>query len=137
MYIGIVLMCVDCVLSSLRIAQADPGRRTLPRGGSVTKRDQVIVTMHTSKLKTRHISIRTRSLQRKIKIQELTDLWDYLHCSSEDSTQLSTLDRASPTLPPINQNLFKWRTTNRVWCVDFHHVGVFIAMIGTSTDLEK
>jgi hypothetical protein len=29
-------MCVDCVLALLRIAQADPGRRTPPRGGSVT-----------------------------------------------------------------------------------------------------
>jgi hypothetical protein len=28
-------MCVDCVLASLRLAQADPGRRTPPRGGSV------------------------------------------------------------------------------------------------------
>jgi hypothetical protein len=29
-------MCVDCFLTSPRIAQADPGRRTPPRGGSVT-----------------------------------------------------------------------------------------------------
>jgi hypothetical protein len=29
-------MCADCVLSSPRIAQADLGRRTPPRGGSVT-----------------------------------------------------------------------------------------------------
>jgi hypothetical protein len=29
-------MCVDCVLASPRIAQADPGRRTPPRGASVT-----------------------------------------------------------------------------------------------------
>jgi hypothetical protein len=29
-------MCVDCGLASLRIAQADPGRRTPPRGRSVT-----------------------------------------------------------------------------------------------------
>jgi hypothetical protein len=29
-------MCVDYVLASPRIAQADPGRRTPPRGGSVT-----------------------------------------------------------------------------------------------------
>jgi hypothetical protein len=29
-------MCVDCVLASPRITQADPGRRTPPRGGSVT-----------------------------------------------------------------------------------------------------
>jgi hypothetical protein len=36
MYIGIVLMCVDCVLASLRIAQSDPGRKPPPWGGSVT-----------------------------------------------------------------------------------------------------
>jgi hypothetical protein len=29
-------MCIDCVLASLRIAQADHGRWTPPRGGSVT-----------------------------------------------------------------------------------------------------
>jgi hypothetical protein len=29
-------MCVDCVLASQRITQADSGRRTPPRGGSVT-----------------------------------------------------------------------------------------------------
>jgi hypothetical protein len=27
---GIVLMCVDCVLASLRIAQVDPGDEPLP-----------------------------------------------------------------------------------------------------------
>jgi hypothetical protein len=36
MYTDIVLMCVDCVRASLRVAQADPGRRTPPCGGSVT-----------------------------------------------------------------------------------------------------
>jgi hypothetical protein len=36
MYIGIVLMCVDYVLALLRIVQADPGRWTPSRGGSVT-----------------------------------------------------------------------------------------------------
>jgi hypothetical protein len=36
MYVGIVLICVDCVLASSRIIQADPGRRTSPRGHSVT-----------------------------------------------------------------------------------------------------
>jgi hypothetical protein len=35
MYVGIVLMCVDYVLASLRITQADPGQQTPPRGGSV------------------------------------------------------------------------------------------------------
>jgi hypothetical protein len=29
-------MCVDCVLASLRIVYADPGRGTPPRGGSIT-----------------------------------------------------------------------------------------------------
>jgi hypothetical protein len=33
---SIVLMCVDCVLASLKVTQADPGRRTPPRGGSIT-----------------------------------------------------------------------------------------------------
>jgi hypothetical protein len=36
MYAGIVLMCVDCVLASPIIAQADPGRQTTSRGRSVT-----------------------------------------------------------------------------------------------------
>jgi hypothetical protein len=36
MYVGIVLMCVDCVLASPRIAQADPGRQTFPQGRSIT-----------------------------------------------------------------------------------------------------
>jgi hypothetical protein len=47
----------------------------------MNKRDQVIVTMHASKLKmsarTKHIRTRTQSLYRKVKIQELTDLGDY------------------------------------------------------------
>jgi hypothetical protein len=30
-------MCVDCVLASLRITQADPGRRTSHRGHSITR----------------------------------------------------------------------------------------------------
>jgi hypothetical protein len=29
-------MCVDCVLASPRITQADPSRRTPPLGGSIT-----------------------------------------------------------------------------------------------------
>jgi hypothetical protein len=29
-------MCVDCILTSPRIAQVDPGQQTTPRGGSVT-----------------------------------------------------------------------------------------------------
>jgi hypothetical protein len=62
--------------------------RVIYRVGQVThraitmnKRDQVIVTMHASKLKmsarTKHIRTRTQSLYRKVKIQELTDLGDY------------------------------------------------------------
>jgi hypothetical protein len=35
MHVGIVLLCVDCVLTLPRIAQADPGRRTPPQGGSI------------------------------------------------------------------------------------------------------
>jgi hypothetical protein len=31
-----MLMCVDCVLALLRIAQADTGRQIPPRGGSIT-----------------------------------------------------------------------------------------------------
>jgi hypothetical protein len=58
-----------------------------------------------------------------VKIQELTDLRDYFQSSSEDSTRLLTLDRASPALLLLNWNLYKWRTTSRVWCVDFHHEG--------------
>jgi hypothetical protein len=37
MFVGIVLMCVDYVLASPRLAQANPGRRTPHRGGSVTQ----------------------------------------------------------------------------------------------------
>jgi hypothetical protein len=37
----------------------------------------------------------------------------------------------------LNWNLYKWRTTSRVWCVDFHCEGVFIGVNGSSTHLEK
>jgi hypothetical protein len=37
----------------------------------------------------------------------------------------------------LNQNLYKWRTISRVWCVDFHCQGVFIAVNGTPIDLDK
>jgi hypothetical protein len=50
-------------------------------------------------------------------IKEVTDLRDYFRSSSEDLTQLSTPDRASPALLQLNWNLYKWRITNRVWCV--------------------
>jgi hypothetical protein len=33
-------LCDDCILASPRIAQADPGRRTPPRGHSVTVSNQ-------------------------------------------------------------------------------------------------
>jgi hypothetical protein len=58
-----------------------------------------------------------------VKIQELTDLRDYFHSSSEDSTRLSTPDRASHVLLLLNQNLYKWRTTGIVWYVDFQREG--------------
>jgi hypothetical protein len=35
-------MCVDCVLTSSRIAQADPGQRTPPRGRSVTSGSSIL-----------------------------------------------------------------------------------------------
>jgi hypothetical protein len=37
----------------------------------------------------------------------------------------------------LNQNFYKWRTTSRVWCVDFHRYGVFIGVQGGVTDLVK
>jgi hypothetical protein len=70
-------------------------------------------------------------------IQELTDLRDYIQSSSEDSTRLSTPDRASPVLILLNQKLYKWRTTSRVWYLAFHQQGVFIAVQGGVTDLIK
>jgi hypothetical protein len=53
----------------------------------------------------------------------VTNLRDYFRSSSENSTPLSTPDRASPMLLLLNQSLYKWRTTGRVWCVNFHHEG--------------
>jgi hypothetical protein len=44
-------MCVDCVLTSPSIAQADPGRRTPPRGGSVTVGIRACLRQHTKCLK--------------------------------------------------------------------------------------
>jgi hypothetical protein len=91
------------------------------------KWDKVILTMHASKLKmntrTKHIRTRTQSLQRKVKIQEFIDLQDYFRSLSECLTRLSTSDRASPTLLLLNRNLYKWRTTSSVCCVDFHCEG--------------
>jgi hypothetical protein len=37
----------------------------------------------------------------------------------------------------LNQNLYKWRTTSRVWCLNFYCEGVFIGVNGTSLDLER
>jgi hypothetical protein len=34
-----------------------------------------------------------------------------------------TLDRASPVLLLLNQNLYKWRATSSVCCIDFHREG--------------
>jgi hypothetical protein len=74
-------------------------RQITHRATTKNKRHQVIVTMHTSKLKMntriKHIRTRTQSL-RKVKIQELTDLWDYFRSSNECLTRLSTSDRGSP-----------------------------------------
>jgi hypothetical protein len=39
LYFGILLMCGDRVLTSLRITQADPGQQNPPRGGFVTEKD--------------------------------------------------------------------------------------------------
>jgi hypothetical protein len=41
----------------------------------------------------------------------------------EELTQLLTPDRASPALLLLNRNLYKWRTTSRVWYLEFHVVG--------------
>jgi hypothetical protein len=37
----------------------------------------------------------------------------------------------------LTQNLSKWRTTGRVWCVNFHYEGVSIGVNGTATDSER
>jgi hypothetical protein len=58
-----------------------------------------------------------------VSIQELTDLQDYFRSSNEDSTRLSTPDNAFPTLLLLNRNLYKWRTTSRVWYLEFHQQG--------------
>jgi hypothetical protein len=63
------------------------------------------------KIRTKHIRSRIQSLERKVKLQELTDVQDYFRSLSEDSTRLSTPDRASPALLLLNQNLYKWGTT--------------------------
>jgi hypothetical protein len=44
---------------------------------------------------------------------------------------------ASTALLLLNQNLYKWRTISRMWCVDFHREGVFIGVNWTSTKLER
>jgi hypothetical protein len=51
----------------------------------------------------------------------LTDLRDYFWSSSKDLTRLSTSNRASPALLLLNWNLYKWRTTSRMWYFGFHH----------------
>jgi hypothetical protein len=48
---GIVLVCVDCVLASPRITQANPGRQTLPRGGSVIVGIRANLSQYTKYLK--------------------------------------------------------------------------------------
>jgi hypothetical protein len=37
----------------------------------------------------------------------------------------------------INRNLYKWRTTSRVWYLEFHWQGVFIGVQGGVTNLIK
>jgi hypothetical protein len=73
-------------------------RQITYRAITKNKQDQVIVTMHASKLKmntrTKYIGTRTQSLQRKLKIHELTNLQDYFRRSSKNPTRLSTPDRA-------------------------------------------
>jgi hypothetical protein len=56
---------------------------------------------------------------------------------SEDSTRLLTHDRALPALLLLNQNLYKWRTTSRVWYLKYHRHGVFIRVQGGVTNLIK
>jgi hypothetical protein len=46
MYVGIILMCIDCVLASPRIAQTHPGWWAPPRGGSVTKYEFISVDLN-------------------------------------------------------------------------------------------
>jgi hypothetical protein len=58
-----------------------------------------------------------------VKIQELTNLQDYFRSLSEDSTRLSTPDRSSPALLLLNRNFYKWRTTSRLRCLNFHREG--------------
>jgi hypothetical protein len=52
-------------------------------------------------------------------------------------TRLSTPDRGSPVLLLLNRNLYKWRTTSIVWCIEFHRQGVFIGVLGAVADLTK
>jgi hypothetical protein len=54
------------------------------------------------KTRIEHIRTMTQSLQRKVKIQELTDLRDFFQSSSKDSSRLSTPDMASPALLLLN-----------------------------------
>jgi hypothetical protein len=51
-------------------------------------------------------------------------------------TQLSTPNRALLVLLLLYQNLYMWRTTSTVWCLNFYREGVFIGVNGTSTNLE-
>jgi hypothetical protein len=37
----------------------------------------------------------------------------------------------------LNQNLYMWIITSRVWCSKFHWQGVFIGVLGAITDLIK
>jgi hypothetical protein len=54
-----------------------------------------------------------------------------------DSTRLSTPNRASPAFLLLNWNLYKWRTTSRVWCVNSIGRGVFIGVPRAITNSIK
>jgi hypothetical protein len=43
----------------------------------------------------------------------------------------------SPALPLLNRNLYKWRISSILCCVESHQLGVFIGVPGAVTDLIK
>jgi hypothetical protein len=102
----------------------------------------VIVTIHTSKLKIEQEQNKTYKNYNLKSIKKCKDT--RAHRSQRLLLELerrldSTLDsrRASPVLLLLNRDLYKWRTTSIVWCVEFHQQGVFIGVPGAITDLIK
>jgi hypothetical protein len=87
------------------------------------KQTQVIVTMHTSKLKIRTKKskyIQVQNLKRKVKIQELTDL-QRLHFGARAMLHSTvTPDRATPILLLKHQSLYQCRTYYRVCVLQCH-----------------